>query len=52
MGPPFKFLQVPLDGICSICSNNYISELGAIHKLTEDVLSLIIYVIDKDVKDY
>jgi len=51
LGPPFEFIKVALDGIPSFCCINHTTQFGAIGKLAECALNLIICVIDKDIPD-
>ena len=52
MGPFLKLVQVPLDGIPSFCCINCTTQLSVICKLAEGALDPIIYVTDKDIKQY
>jgi len=52
MSTPFKFIKVPLDDIPSFHCINCNTQLGVISKLAKGVLNPIIYIIDKDVKEY
>ena len=52
MGSPFEFVQVPLDGIPSFCCINCSTQFGVICKLAKGTLNPIIYVIDKNFKEY
>ena len=51
MGPLLQPAQVPLDGFPSLQCIDCTTQLGVIHKLAENVLDIIIYVIDKNDKD-
>ena len=52
MGPPFKFITLPLDGIHSFCCINCTVQLGVMSKFAECALNPILYITDKDVKEY
>jgi len=52
VGPPFKFVKVPLDGISSFCHINCSIQLGIVSKVAEGALNPIMYVTDEDVKEY
>ncbi|KAK4828118.1 hypothetical protein QYF61_023916 [Mycteria americana] len=52
MGPLFKLVQVPLDGIPSLGHVNHTIQLGVVCKLAEGALDPTVYVIDEDIKQY
>lgn len=52
MGPPIEFIEVPLGDIPFFCFIKSTAQLGVISKLAEGAPNLIIYVTDKDVKEY
>lgn len=51
MGPPFEFIKAFSD-ISSFCRINSTTQLDISRKPSESSLTLIIYVIDKDIKEY
>ena len=50
MGPLFKFVQIPLNGITSFCYINCITQLGVVCKLAEGALDPTISISDKDIE--
>ena len=52
MGQLLQPVQVPLNGISSFYCINHTTQLGVICKLAKGVLNPIVYVVDKDIKQY
>lgn len=52
MGPPFKPVNVPLDGIAFLWSINHTTQFDVICKLLEGALSPTAYVPHRDVEYY
>lgn len=52
LDPLTELVQVPQDGILSFCCVSCTTELCIIYKSAEGSLDLILYVIDKDIKEH
>ena len=52
LGPLLKLVHVPLNGILLFYCTSCRPQLGVINKLSEGILSLTVYVVDKDFEEH